>query len=73
MLSQSDREYHKLRAQAELDCAYRAENYKVAEAHMRLSALHMQRLRDGDLTPRSVRTDQFDCLKPHRETLGGSF
>ena len=40
-----DHEYHRGRAQAELDWAYRAENRQAAEAHMRLSAMHMERLR----------------------------
>jgi hypothetical protein len=42
---QSDREYHLQRARAELDVAYRAERENVAQVHMRLSALHMERLR----------------------------
>jgi hypothetical protein len=40
-----DREYHRQRAQAELDWAYRAENRLAAESHMRLSAMHMERMR----------------------------
>jgi hypothetical protein len=43
-----DRDYHMERARSELDWAYRAEGEAVAEAHLRLSALHMQRLRDLD-------------------------
>jgi hypothetical protein len=43
-----DREYHVERARCELDWAYRAERDTVAEAHLRLSALHMQRLRELD-------------------------
>ena len=45
MAISEDHEYHRQRAQAELDWAYRAENRLAAEAHMRLSALHMERLR----------------------------
>jgi hypothetical protein len=40
-----DREYHVQRARAELDWAYRAERREAAEAHLRLSALHMERVR----------------------------
>ncbi len=36
-------QYHIERARAELDMAYRAEQRVAAEAHMRLSALHMER------------------------------
>ena len=44
----SDQEYHTQRARAELDMAYRAEKSVVAEAHLRLSSLHMQRARMAD-------------------------
>ena len=40
-----DLQYHVGRARAELDLAYRAEHRSAAEAHMRLSALHMGRAR----------------------------
>ena len=40
-----DREYHVQRARAELDWAYRAERREAAEAHLRLSSLHMERVR----------------------------
>ena len=43
-----DREYHMERSRTELDWAYRAERETVAEAHLRLSSLHMQRLRELD-------------------------
>ena len=46
MTLDDDRQYHSDRARAELDWAYRAERTAVAEAHMRLSALHMQRLQE---------------------------
>lgn len=39
--------YHRDRARAELDMAYRAATQAAAEAHLRLSSLHMQRLKDG--------------------------
>ena len=38
-------QYHIDRARAELDLAYRAEKASAAEAHMRLSALHMEQAR----------------------------
>ena len=41
-----DSDYHLTRARAELDCAYRAEHRRAVEAHLRLSAMHMQRLRE---------------------------
>ena len=40
-----DSQYHIERARAELDLAYRAEQRAAADAHMRLSALHMERAR----------------------------
>lgn len=39
-----DPDYHQERARSELDLAYRAESHNAAEAHMRLSSLHMRRL-----------------------------
>jgi hypothetical protein len=44
MLADEDREYHTERAREELDSAYKAENTAAAEAHLKLSSLHMQRL-----------------------------
>ena len=43
MGTDDDRDYHAARAQAELDSSQRATNRAAAEAHMKLSALHMQR------------------------------
>jgi len=43
-----DRSYHLERVRSELDIAYHAEAERVADAHLRLSALHIQRLRDLD-------------------------
>ena len=43
-----DRLYHVERARTELDLAYSAEKHAVIEAHMKLSALHMARLKDVD-------------------------
>jgi len=41
-----DTDYHRERARNELDAAYYATHAAAAEAHMRLSALHMKRLSD---------------------------
>ncbi|HEX8214757.1 MAG TPA: hypothetical protein VF582_04710 [Allosphingosinicella sp.] len=38
-------QYHIERARAEMDCAYRAGSHEAVSAHMRLSALHMERAR----------------------------
>ena len=38
-----DLTYHQDRARAELDCGYRARPGRAADAHLRLSALHMKR------------------------------
>ena len=43
MIRDPERDYHEARAKAELDWSYRATHRAAAEAHMRLSALHMQR------------------------------
>jgi hypothetical protein len=48
MLSDQDRHYHMQRARQELELAYDAERQTVIEAHMKLSALHMARLRQAD-------------------------
>jgi hypothetical protein len=39
----SDHEYHLRRARTERDIAYRAIEHRVSDAHMRLSALHLER------------------------------
>ena len=39
----SKKEYHSNRARAERDIAYRADDSRAADAHMRLSALHLSR------------------------------
>jgi hypothetical protein len=44
-MSDQDRLYHMERARRELDLAYQANNHAVIDAHMRLSALHMARLK----------------------------
>lgn len=43
MIRDPERDYHETRAKAELDWSNRATHRAAAEAHMRLSALHMQR------------------------------
>ena len=43
MGTDEDRDYHTARAQAELDSSYRATHRAAAEAHLKLSAMHMQR------------------------------
>ncbi|PSJ39468.1 hypothetical protein [Allosphingosinicella deserti] len=48
MLSDRDKHYHLERARIEMDLAYQAEHRSVAEAHMRLSALHMGRIKALD-------------------------
>jgi hypothetical protein len=40
-----DYDYHVGRARAEMDCSYRAAGQAAAAAHMKLSALHMERAR----------------------------
>jgi hypothetical protein len=40
-----DYDYHVHRARAEMDCAYRAAGHAAVAAHMKLSALHMDRAR----------------------------
>jgi hypothetical protein len=47
MRIESDRDYHTRRARIELDLAYRAEDRAVMESHLKLSALHMAKLRRG--------------------------
>ena len=39
----TDTEYHLRRARIERDLAYRSDNELAADAHMRLSALHLHR------------------------------
>ena len=43
MGTDEDRDYHTARAQAELDSSYRPTHRAAAEAHKKLSAMHMQR------------------------------
>ena len=48
MLHETEREYHVRRARAELDLAYRSDCPAAMEAHLRLSSLHMRKVRDGE-------------------------
>ncbi len=40
---QNDLNYHRARAMTELDLAINADTFTVAEAHFRLSSLHLKR------------------------------
>ncbi len=48
MLRDTDLLYHIQRARAELDLAYRAPHQRAADAHMKLSALHMHQIKQAD-------------------------
>ena len=48
MLSTDDLAYHRARFQDELDRAYHAGDQAAANAHARLAALHMQRMKSED-------------------------
>jgi hypothetical protein len=48
MLTDRDFHYHVQRARAELDLAYRAPHQRAADAHMKLSALHMHQIKQAD-------------------------
>jgi hypothetical protein len=45
MPQEVERDFHIRRAREELDLAYRADAFAVAAVHLKLSALHMARLR----------------------------
>jgi hypothetical protein len=45
MILETDHDYHMRRARAELDLACRSECRAAKESHLRLSSLHMRRLR----------------------------
>ena len=55
---ETDHDYHIRRARAELDLAYRSECRAAMESHLRLSALHMQRLSSRESAARSVPQSQ---------------
>lgn len=46
MTQGTNRDYHMRRAREEMDEAYRAEGFAEVDAHLRLSSLHMQRVRE---------------------------
>lgn len=46
MMQDRTRDYHMRRAREEMDEAYRADGFAVVDAHLRLSSLHMQRVRE---------------------------
>lgn len=52
MIVETERDYHMRRARAELDLAYRSECRTAMESHLRLSSLHMQRLRSAESAAR---------------------
>jgi hypothetical protein len=54
MFKAEDHEHHRERVRAELDLAYRADSTAAANAHLRLSALHMRRLAEIDGTAEPV-------------------
>ena len=60
MFRTDDRSHHRERIRAELDLAYRADSRAAAEAHLRLSALHMKRLVElGEIGVESGRPAEF--------------
>lgn len=54
-----DHSYHSRRARTERDIAYRAADPRVADAHMRLSALHLSQALLLAETERRGREDEF--------------
>jgi hypothetical protein len=46
MTQDRNRDYHLRRAREEIDQAYRADGWTAVNAHLRLSSLHMQRMRE---------------------------
>lgn len=63
----ADVEYHLGRARVERDVAYRAGDGVAADAHMRLSELHLQRA----LLLQAVRTGPVGNVRPFREAPAG--
>ena len=62
----SDIEFHQRRARAEREIAYRSADARAAGAHMKLSALHLQRA----LTLQAVRHEPVGNVSPLRTALG---
>lgn len=61
MILESDHDFHLRRARAELDLAHRSECLAAMEAHLRLSSLHMQRLRTADSPARPAGLQSFSA------------
>jgi hypothetical protein len=62
----SDFEYHLQRARSERNIAYRATQACVSDAHMKLSAMHLQRA----LLLREVRSEPVGNVSPFRPMSG---
>jgi hypothetical protein len=60
----TDVEYHLRRARTERDVAYRSDNALASDAHMRLSALHLQRA----LLLQTVRSARVGNVHPLQST-----
>jgi hypothetical protein len=73
MSEQERRNYHIERARIELDCSYRAENQVAAAAHMRLSALHMERARAASGPERSEGRGYLGALKTQEVNEEGEY
>lgn len=58
MIRETDHDYHVRRARAEFDLAYRSDCRAATESHLRLSSLHMQRLRDLPPSPPPARFER---------------
>lgn len=62
-MTHEDREYHLRRARAELDMAHRSSCRVAADAHMKLSMLHMERVRQGNArVGAAIDPDASACL-----------
>ena len=61
MIAETDHDYHMRRVRAELDLAYRSECQTAMEAHLRLSSLHMQRLKSSEPAVRPIGPQPFLC------------
>ena len=71
-------DYHRDRVREELDLSYRARSRRAAEAHLRLSSLHMQRLeelnaaREDTWQPAMSGGDGSDRGRPHGSGIGSA-
>ncbi len=64
-------QYHRRRATAELDLAYRAATRAAMKAHLDLSALHMTRLKDSAVQHPSLPDDGQNAEAPAPAMLVG--